>query len=135
MRLSLLSAALWWAGFTIIPLVRLRNYAPVNVVAAEGRLFQRSFGQLFATLRDMRNYPMTLTFLVAYLFYNDGIQTVIYAASTYGEKQLRFDTDRPDRDHPADPVRGVRRGAVLRPAGARGTAPTGRSWAAPSPGW
>ena len=34
---------------------------------------------------------MTLTFLVAYLFYNDGIQTVIYAASTYGEKQLKFD--------------------------------------------
>ena len=31
-------------------------------------------------------YPMTLTFLVAYLFYNDGIQTVIYAASMYGEK-------------------------------------------------
>ena len=33
---------------------------------------------------------MTLTFLVAYLFYNDGIQTVIYAASTYGSKQLHF---------------------------------------------
>jgi UMF1 family MFS transporter len=90
-RLSLLSAALWWAGFTIIPLVRLHNYAPVNLVAAEGSLFQRSFGQLFATLKDMRNYPMTLTFLVAYLFYNDGIQTVIFAASTYGEKQLKFD--------------------------------------------
>ena len=33
---------------------------------------------------------MTLTFLIAYLFYNDGIQTVIYAASTYGEKQLEL---------------------------------------------
>ena len=29
---------------------------------------------------------MTLTFLVAYLFFNDGIQTVIYAASTYGDE-------------------------------------------------
>jgi UMF1 family MFS transporter len=53
---------------------------------------ERSFGQLFATLRDMRNYPMTLTFLLAYLFYNDGIQTVIVEASTYGEKTLKFDT-------------------------------------------
>jgi MFS transporter, UMF1 family len=34
---------------------------------------------------------MTLTFLVAYLFYNDGIQTVIYAASIYGEKELGFE--------------------------------------------
>ena len=90
-RLSLLSAALWWAGFTIIPMVRLRNYAPRNLVAAEGTLFQRSFGQLFATLKEMRGFPMTLTFLIAYLFYNDGIQTVIYAASTYGSKQLKFD--------------------------------------------
>ncbi len=35
---------------------------------------------------------MTLRFLVAYLFFNDGIQTVITAASTYGEKQLGFST-------------------------------------------
>jgi UMF1 family MFS transporter len=90
-RLSLLSAALWWAGFTIIPLARLRNYAPRNVVTESGSVLQRSFGQLFATLRELRQYPQTLTFLLAYLFYNDGIQTVIYEASTYGSKQLRFD--------------------------------------------
>jgi UMF1 family MFS transporter len=89
-RLSLVSAALWWAGFTIIPMVRLRNYAPVNEVAVEGTLIERSFGQLFTTLKEMRAFPMTLTFLIAYLFYNDGIQTVIYAASTYGSKQLKF---------------------------------------------
>ena len=70
---------------------------------------QRSFGQLFATLKDLRSYPMTLTFLLAYLFYNDGIQTVIYAASTYGAKQLKFGDIGPDRDDPADPVRRVRR--------------------------
>ncbi len=89
-RLSLLSAALWWAGFTLIPLLRLRNRPPVNLVAKSGSVFQRSFGQLWTTLRELRAYPMTLTFLLAYLFYNDGIQTVIYAASTYGEKQLGF---------------------------------------------
>jgi MFS transporter, UMF1 family len=90
-RISLFSAGVWWAVFTIIPLVRLHNYAPVNVVAETGNLFQRSFGQLFTTLGELRGYPMTLTFLLAYLFYNDGIQTVIYAASTYGEKTLGFD--------------------------------------------
>ena len=35
--------------------------------------------------------PVTLTFLLAYLFFNDGIQTVIYAASVYGEKELGFE--------------------------------------------
>jgi MFS transporter, UMF1 family len=71
-------------------MARLRNYQPVNEVPAEGTLLQRSFGQLFTTLKEMRAFPMTVTFLVAYLFYNDGIQTVIYAASTYGSKQLKF---------------------------------------------
>ena len=44
-----------------------------------------------ATLKSLRAYPITLTFLLAYLFYNDGIQTVIYAASVYGEKELDFE--------------------------------------------
>jgi UMF1 family MFS transporter len=91
-RLSLLSAAVWWAAFTVIPFVRLRDYAPRNVVQESGGLMVRSFGQLFTTLRGLPKYPMTMTFLIAYLFYNDGIQTVIYTASTYGEKQLGFGT-------------------------------------------
>jgi UMF1 family MFS transporter len=90
-RVSLLSAAIWWAGFTIIPFVRLRNRAPVAAVQVEGGLWARSFGQLFTTLKDMRRYPMTLTFLVAYLFYNDGIQTVVASASVYGAEELDLD--------------------------------------------
>jgi MFS transporter, UMF1 family len=89
-RLSLLSAAIWWAAFTIIPFRGLRDRPATNVVKETGGLLKRSFGQLFTTLGELRNYPMTLTFLIAYLFYNDGIQTVIYAASTYGSKQLKF---------------------------------------------
>jgi MFS transporter, UMF1 family len=89
-RISLLSAGIWWAAFTIVPMVRLRNRPPQAVVRAEGGLMSRSFGQLWTTLKELRAYPMTLTFLVAYLFYNDGIQTVIGAASTFGTKQLGF---------------------------------------------
>ena len=91
-RVSLLSAAVWWAAFTLIPYLRLRDYPARNLEPESGGLMHRSFGQLWATLKDMRLYPMTLTFLLAYLFYNDGIQTVIYAASTYGDKQLKFGT-------------------------------------------
>jgi UMF1 family MFS transporter len=89
-RLSLLSAALWWAGFTLIPFLRLRDHPAQDVLPEAGGLLSRSFGQLFTTLRGMRQFPMTLTFLVAFLFYNDGIQTVIGVASTYGSKELGF---------------------------------------------
>lgn len=90
-RISLLSAGIWWAVFTIIPVRGIKKRPPVNPVADDGSLVQASFGQLWRTLKDLRRYPVTLTFLLAYLFYNDGIQTVIYAASVYGEKQLGFE--------------------------------------------
>jgi UMF1 family MFS transporter len=91
-RLSLLSAALWWAGFTLVPYLGIRNRPAVGVVPEQGSVVRQSFGQLWATLKDLPSYPMTLTFLLGYLFYNDGIQTVIVSASTYGEKQLGFGT-------------------------------------------
>jgi UMF1 family MFS transporter len=65
---------------------------PFHPEPERGGLVRASFGQLWATLKDLRHYPQTLLFLVAYLFYNDGIQTVIASASVYGEKQLGFET-------------------------------------------
>jgi UMF1 family MFS transporter len=100
-RLSLLSAGLWWGLFTIIPYRGLRDLASGGQRAAAGRVtvsddgrttLSSSFGQLAETLRHLRGYPETLTFLIAYLFYNDGIQTVIYAASIFGQEELRLES-------------------------------------------
>ena len=92
-RISMLSAAVWWAGFTFIPFLRLGQYPPARVEPAAGGVVSRSFGQLWATLRDLRNYPVALTFLLAYLFFNDGIQTVISQASLYGVDELGFEEE------------------------------------------
>jgi MFS transporter, UMF1 family len=91
-RLSLLSAAVWWAAFTVIPYRGVRGRAPLGRIDEAGGLVRQSFAQLGDTLRDLRRYPVTLMFLVAYLFYNDGIQTVIVTSTTYGDKQLGFST-------------------------------------------
>ena len=105
------------------------NHPPRRRRARRGqRRSRRSFGQLCATLRDLRNYPMALTFLLAYLFFNDGIQTVIASASVYGAEELGFDQTIADRDHPAGPVRRLRRRAALRPARRPAAAPSARSW-------
>ncbi|MGW7530019.1 MFS transporter [Streptomyces sp. NPDC054783] len=82
-RICLASAGLWWGAFTLIPLSRLRDrHARVERAAAPG------LRQLAATVRDMRRHPLTLAFLLAYLIYNDGIQTVITQASVYGSQEL-----------------------------------------------
>ena len=91
-RISMLSAAVWWAGFTFIPFLGIRNRPPTHVVAESGGIIQQSFGQLWATLKSLRQYPVALTFLLAYLFFNDGIQTVIASASIYGVEELEFGT-------------------------------------------
>jgi UMF1 family MFS transporter len=91
-RISMLSAAVWWAGFTFIPFLGIRNRPPAHVVSERGGIIQQSFGQLWATLRSLRQYPVALTFLLAYLFFNDGIQTVIASASIYGVEELKFGT-------------------------------------------
>ncbi|MGZ4627065.1 MAG: MFS transporter [Kineosporiaceae bacterium] len=88
-RLSLLSAGVWWGVFTLIPYLGVRDRPPRNVVPEPDRgLVGAAFGQLAATLRDLRGYPQTLRFLLAYLFFNDGIQTVIAAASIFAAEEL-----------------------------------------------
>ncbi|MEV0176210.1 MFS transporter [Streptomyces sp. NPDC050803] len=83
-RICLASAGLWWGAFTLVPLRRLRDRraSPAKRTTASG------FRQLAATIRDMRRHPLTLAFLLAYLVYNDGIQTVITQASVYGSEEL-----------------------------------------------
>ncbi|MEU5363828.1 MFS transporter [Streptomyces sp. NPDC005925] len=84
-RICLASAGLWWGAFALVPLRRLRDRRTAVRGAAPGL---SGFRQLAATLRDMRRYPLTLAFLLAYLVYNDGIQTVITQASVYGSEEL-----------------------------------------------
>ena len=86
-RYSLVSAGVWWAVFTSLPLARLRN-RPAVAGEAHGSVLTDGFRQLWHTLRKMRAFPLTLAFLGAYLIYNDGIQTVITMASVYADKQL-----------------------------------------------
>lgn len=85
-RICLASAGLWWGAFAIVPLRRLRDRSVVREAGAAAPV--SGWRQLVATLRDMRRFPLTLSFLLAYLIYNDGVQTVISQASVYGSQEL-----------------------------------------------
>ena len=65
-RISLASAGLWWALFTLVPLLGLKNDRP-DAIRGAGEGLGSGFRQLFQTIREMRRYPQTLTFLIAYL--------------------------------------------------------------------
>ena len=88
-RISLMSAGIWWALFTIVTVRGLRTLnRPVGAVGSEALTV--GFKELKTTIKDVRKYPETLKFLIAYLFYNDGIQTVIAISGTYAILELKL---------------------------------------------
>ncbi|MBI1896188.1 MAG: MFS transporter [Acidobacteria bacterium] len=88
-RVNLASAGLWWAGFSVIPLLRLRNRPPLGHRPPDNRV-RATFAQLLRTLRGLRAYPETLTMLIAYLLYNDAVQAVIALAGQFGHDELKM---------------------------------------------
>lgn len=89
-RISLGSAGLWWAVFSIIPVLGLRNRRPPRELPPDKGLLATSFRQLIGTLKDLRNYPETLKYLLAYLLYNDAVQAVITLSSQFGNDELKM---------------------------------------------
>jgi len=81
---------LWWAAFAVLPLLWLRDRPPADGPPAGAGVLAAGFRQLGQTLRHLKAYPLTLMFLLAFLVYNDGIQTVISLASTYGTEELKL---------------------------------------------
>lgn len=87
-RLSLASVAVWWLVFSI-PLFRRvpeppRRIEPdetprMNPVLTGGR-------RLLETFHELRKYRQAFLLLLAFLLYNDGIQTIIRMATTYGSE-------------------------------------------------
>jgi MFS transporter, UMF1 family len=88
-RWSIVSAGVWWAVFTSLPLARLKN-RPAVAGEETGNVLIGGFRQLGQTLRHLWTFKLTFYFLVAYLIYNDGIQAVITLASVYATEELKL---------------------------------------------
>jgi len=92
-RISISSAGVWWLVFTaLFPHRRLIQREPLNKLPPNTNYLTHGISEFVASLKEMRlKYPLTLQFLIGYLIYNDGIQTVISTASTFGTDELKID--------------------------------------------
>ena len=85
-RLAFVSVALWWLLFAI-PLF-LRVPEPPRRLeedeTARANPIRVAFVRLSETFRELRGYRQPFLMLVAFLIYNDGIQTIIKMATAYG---------------------------------------------------
>lgn len=90
-RISMMSSGVWWAGFTLVPMVLLKRHHAARSLPAGASVLTIGFKQLRHTLSGLPRYPQTLLFLLAYLLYNDGIQAVIALAAVFGDKELHLE--------------------------------------------
>lgn len=94
-RLAMAFAGLWWGGFALVTVFLLREdttagrlpdaYRSMNVWAAYIRV---GCARTLATARKVGRLKHLLLFLLAFMVYNDGIQTVITLATIYGREEL-----------------------------------------------
>ncbi|HEY2944100.1 MAG TPA: MFS transporter [Vicinamibacteria bacterium] len=85
-RASFLSCAVWWLVFSV-PLFRKVPEPPRTVAAGEASAqdpLRAGFARVGQTLHELRRYRDAFLLLLAFLLYNDGIQTIIRMGTAYG---------------------------------------------------
>ncbi|MEO7964209.1 MAG: MFS transporter, partial [Gemmatimonadaceae bacterium] len=87
-RMAFLSVALWWLVFSIPVLRRVREPArklePGELSSTN--LLIAPFLRLGESIRELRTYKNAFLMLLAFVIYNDGIQTIIKMATAYGNE-------------------------------------------------
>lgn len=87
-RVSILSVSVWWAIFSI-PIflwVKERGIARPSLKMKDFLVI--GIKNVIDTFRSVRRHKEIFKYLIAYLIYNDGIETVIVMASIFGAKEL-----------------------------------------------
>src|ERR671915_520271 len=85
-RLAFVSVAVWWILFSI-PLFRRVPEPPRKLESDEqaaANPIRAAVTRVIETLRELRRYRNAFLMLVAFLLYNDGVQTIIKMAAAYG---------------------------------------------------
>jgi UMF1 family MFS transporter len=87
-RLCFVSVGIWWAVFTVPTLTLLRERPPVESGPLPENALIYGFRRVSRTLAKARQFGQLGRFLIAFLVYNDGTQTVILMATIFGRTEL-----------------------------------------------
>jgi MFS transporter, UMF1 family len=98
LRMSLVFTGIWWAGFSIITFIWLCESKVGKMPLQQFQDKNRSWVyvrtgilQTWNTILSVKKYKNLAFFLLAFMFYNDGIHTVIRMAVIFGKDELRLE--------------------------------------------
>lgn len=90
-KVTFLLVGIWWIAFAQIPFARLPKGRGVAEETGNGKnIFTGGFLELKKVFSQVRKMPVMKRFLVAFFFYNMGVQTVMLAATNFGSKVLNL---------------------------------------------
>ena len=94
-RIAIATAALWWAGFAVVTFLTLQETGAIEELPESYRRLPKILAYLklgivrtVLTALKVRRFRHLLLFLIAFMIYDDGIQTVIFMATIYGKSEL-----------------------------------------------
>jgi UMF1 family MFS transporter len=89
-RISFLTVGLWWIGFSQYTFY----FLPQTQVSRpdERKLISHGYQELLKVWKSFKELPDTRRFLIAFFFYNMGVQTVMYLAASFGDKELHLES-------------------------------------------
>ena len=88
-QIGFIITALWWGLFTL-PI--MKNVSQKHYIEPEKKPIEKSFRRLYKTFRNIRQYKLVATFLIAYFLYIDGVDTIIKMAVPYAQTTLGLDS-------------------------------------------
>ncbi len=87
-KISFLLVGVWWIGFSQITF----NYLPNNLREGidQKKLIRKGYQELLKVWNAVKQYRVLKNFLIAFFFYNTGVQTVMYMAALFGKKEMNL---------------------------------------------
>lgn len=92
LQISFLLVGVWWLAFSQIPLTILPKGTP-SANRPNHNVFANGFIELRKVWHQLAAMKVLKRFLLAFFFYNMGVQTVMLAATLYGKSELAIPTD------------------------------------------
>ncbi len=89
-RISFLTVGIWWMGFAQYTF----KYLPVksNNIKEKRNYIFKGLKELLKTMKELRDQPVMLVFLISFFLFSVGVQSIILLATIYGKIEIGLDT-------------------------------------------
>ncbi|HWR33757.1 MAG TPA: MFS transporter [Chitinophagaceae bacterium] len=91
-RICFLLVGIWWWGFGQFSLNRLPRSIPAGT-GEQKKILANGYRELKKVFNQLFHLPVLKRYLLAFFFFNMGVQTVMLAATLYGKSELQLPTE------------------------------------------